>query len=237
MVSWNNIAPRHPLCLTLTAAIFVRKLVDWLHSMSCNLMASPGVCEPRQAHIMDPGGTLQPGDRSKVYWSKICNWLCIHHDIKSQQACLIPVWLTFNQKLRFSTFTEIHGEFSESKCSMALELRKSKVFYRKKMYKRMCIGINRNRTLKKIFLLLLSRFSRVRLCATPWTSAHQAPPSMGFSRQEYWSHVPLHYLSGWILPKCRNSQILAFVLWKIQFWVYAGWFKSIQPVFIKHLFA
>ena len=29
--------------------------------------------------------------------------------------------------------------------------------------------------------------SRVRLCASPWTAAHQAPPSMGFSRQEYWS--------------------------------------------------
>ena len=27
--------------------------------------------------------------------------------------------------------------------------------------------------------------------ATPWTAAHQAPPSMGFSRQEYWSEVPL----------------------------------------------
>ena len=33
-------------------------------------------------------------------------------------------------------------------------------------------------------LLLLSRFSHVRLYATPWTAAHQAPPSMGFSRQE-----------------------------------------------------
>ena len=32
--------------------------------------------------------------------------------------------------------------------------------------------------------------SRVRLLATPWTAAHQAPPSMGFSRQEYWSGVP-----------------------------------------------
>ena len=40
-------------------------------------------------------------------------------------------------------------------------------------------------------LLLLSHFSRVRLCATPWTAAHQAPPSMGFSRQQYWSAVPL----------------------------------------------
>ena len=40
-------------------------------------------------------------------------------------------------------------------------------------------------------LLLLSHFSRAQLCATPWTAAHQAPPSLGFSRQEYWSGVPL----------------------------------------------
>ena len=33
--------------------------------------------------------------------------------------------------------------------------------------------------------------SRVLLFATPWTAAHQAPPSMGFSRQEYWSGSPL----------------------------------------------
>ena len=33
--------------------------------------------------------------------------------------------------------------------------------------------------------------SRVRLFATPWTAASQAPPSMGFSRQEYWSGLPL----------------------------------------------
>ena len=33
--------------------------------------------------------------------------------------------------------------------------------------------------------------SLVRLLATPWIAAHQAPPSQGFSRQEYWSGVPL----------------------------------------------
>ena len=38
--------------------------------------------------------------------------------------------------------------------------------------------------------------SRVRLLVTPWTSAHQAPPSMGFSRQEYWSGVPLPSLTN-----------------------------------------
>ena len=38
-----------------------------------------------------------------------------------------------------------------------------------------------------LLLLLLSRFSRVRLCATPSTAAHQPSPSLGFSRQEHWS--------------------------------------------------
>ena len=37
----------------------------------------------------------------------------------------------------------------------------------------------------------VTSLSRVRLLATPWTAAYQAPPSMGFSRQEYWSGVPL----------------------------------------------
>ena len=40
--------------------------------------------------------------------------------------------------------------------------------------------------------------SRVRPPATPWTAAYQAPPSMGFSRQEYWSGVPL--------PSPRDSE-------------------------------
>ena len=48
--------------------------------------------------------------------------------------------------------------------------------------------------------------SRVRLFVTPWTAAYQAPPSMGFSRQEYWSRVPL--------PSAANpKQILNVHLW------------------------
>ena len=37
----------------------------------------------------------------------------------------------------------------------------------------------------------MKSLSRVQLLATPWTAAYQAPPSMGFSKQEYWSGVPL----------------------------------------------
>ena len=45
---------------------------------------------------------------------------------------------------------------------------------------------------RKVKVKLLSR---VWLLETPWTSAHQAPLSMGFSRQEYWSGVPLPWLA------------------------------------------
>ena len=41
-----------------------------------------------------------------------------------------------------------------------------------------------------LLLLLLCRFGRVRLYVTPWTAAHQAPLSLGFSRQEHWSGLP-----------------------------------------------
>ena len=41
-----------------------------------------------------------------------------------------------------------------------------------------------------LLLLLLRHFSCVRLCATPEMAAHEAPPSLGFSRQEHWSGLP-----------------------------------------------
>ena len=50
-----------------------------------------------------------------------------------------------------------------------------------------------------IMLLLLSRFSRVRLCATPETTAHQAPLSLGFPRQGYWAAL-LSFPSRWKPP-------------------------------------
>ena len=44
---------------------------------------------------------------------------------------------------------------------------------------------------QRLLSLLLSHFSRVRLSATPWNSAYQAPLPMGSSRQEHWSGLPL----------------------------------------------
>ena len=55
-----------------------------------------------------------------------------------------------------------------------------------------CVPPFPGKEIKPLFMrLLLSHFSRVRLFATPWTAAYQAPPSTGFSRQEDWSGVPL----------------------------------------------
>ena len=52
-----------------------------------------------------------------------------------------------------------------------------------------------------LLLLLLSHFSCVWLCATPWTAAHQALPSLGFSRREYWNGLtfpsPMHESEKW----------------------------------------
>ena len=52
-------------------------------------------------------------------------------------------------------------------------------------------------------LLLLSRFSHVRLCATPEMTAYQAPPSLGFSRQEHWSGVAKHEARGYHIRQLR----------------------------------
>ena len=53
------------------------------------------------------------------------------------------------------------------------------------------------------YYMLLSRFSRVRLCATPETAAHPDPPSLRFSRQEHWGG--LHFLLQYMKVKSGNE--------------------------------
>ena len=54
--------------------------------------------------------------------------------------------------------------------------------------------------------------SGVWLFKTPWTAAYQAPPSMGFPRQEYWSGVPLSMLSRLVITFLPRSKHL-LILW------------------------
>ena len=58
--------------------------------------------------------------------------------------------------------------------------------------------------------LKVNSLRRVRLLATPWTAAYQAPPSMGFSRQEYWSGVPLTVSS--LLLNLHNVSISPIII-------------------------
>ena len=59
----------------------------------------------------------------------------------------------------------------------------------------------------------------VWLLATPWTAAYQAPPSMGFSRQEYWSGVPLSRLVIIFLPRSKRLLI--------------SWLQSLSAVILE----
>ena len=86
---------------------------------------------------------------------------------------------------------------------------------------------------------VLGRFSRVQLFATMWTAAHQAPQSMGFSRQEYWSGVPLPS-PGKLNSKVQVLCLYSTVLWACHHWAKRGGFKlTVSPLLptwqAKHL--
>ena len=63
--------------------------------------------------------------------------------------------------------------------------------------------------------------SLVQLLATPWTAAHQAPPSMGVSRHEYWSGVPLPSqfpLGEWLLPGTVHYLLIIYFFYFLSTW-------------------
>ena len=63
--------------------------------------------------------------------------------------------------------------------------------------------------------------SRVRLLATPWTAAYQAPPSTGFSRQEYWSGVPSPLCKASLANQCKNIHVALKIILSFIHWVEA----------------
>ena len=62
---------------------------------------------------------------------------------------------------------------------------------------------------------VLTHFSRVRLCGTPWTVAHQAPLSMGFFRQEYWGGLPFPSLGDLPDPAIKPACLLCLLHWQV----------------------
>ena len=80
-----------------------------------------------------------------------------------------------------------------------------------------------NHVLLHTLCCMLSRFSRVQLFATPWTAAHQAPLSMGFSRQEYWSGLPCPPPGGLPDPGIESSSLMSPALARGFFTTSATW--------------
>ena len=59
---------------------------------------------------------------------------------------------------------------------------------------------------------MLSHVSHVQLFETPWTVAHQALPSLGLSRQEYWSGLPFHPPGDLSHPVSEPTSLLSLAL-------------------------
>ena len=107
-----------------------------------------------------------------------------------------PQFCNENNEVRASTKMQIDPKLccmlhmTKNKTTNTTLLHFSKIFFKMKrslLDDTMCLLSS---TIRLLLLLLLSRFSRVQLCATPEMAAHQAPPSLGFSRQEHWSGLP-----------------------------------------------
>ena len=81
---------------------------------------------------------------------------------------------------------------------------------------------------------MLSRFSRVRLCAPLWTVACQAPLAMGFSRQEYWSGLSISSSSGSSQPRDQTHVSYHFLHWQVYPLPPAPPGKP-QKVYVQHL--
>ena len=88
-------------------------------------------------------------------------------------------------------------------------------------------GILQARTLERVAISFSSAgkwkvkvksLSRVRLLVTSWTAAYRAPPSMGFSRQEYWSGVPLpsplQYKVKYFLKNRKKKKVRSLITWQ-----------------------
>ena len=84
-----------------------------------------------------------------------------------------------------------------------------------------------------LLLLVLSRFSHVRLCATPQVAAHQAPPSLGFSRQEYWSGLPfpspVHESEKWKYLSSNERYVVNTYVRFVWYKIFFHWFWRILP--------
>ena len=137
-----------------------RLLISWLQSPSAVILEPPKLKS-------DTVSTVSPS---------------VYHKVMGRDAMIFIFWmLSVKPTFSLSSFTFIKRLFSSSSLS-AIRVVSSTLIHN---YFPQWI-ISRS----SLLLLLLSHFSHVQLCATPQMSAHQTPPSLGFSRKEHWSGLP-----------------------------------------------
>jgi len=102
--------------------------------------------------------------------------------------------------------------FDEAICRAPKEAQTLRTDLRRGLWGEERVG-DMERVTWKHTLLLLSRFSPVQLCATPQTAAHQAPLSLGFSRQEHWSGLPF------LLQETYTTICKIYSQWKLAVWL------------------
>ena len=159
----------------------------------------------------------------------------------NSEAILSPLYPTYNNSIKFSKRHEsvaassrLYTFFQNLKITFCIEYSRTTVgkqlilsnmkveFLR--VYKSVFVKLKKKQS-KTLFCLKwkvkVKSLSHVRLFATPWTGVYQAPSSMGFSRQEYWSGLPFpspgDLPDPGIEPRSPSLKAEAFNLWATSF--------------------
>ena len=150
-----------------------------------SLSSLPGMCVAQLSYSLWPHGLKTPGSPVHgIFQARILEWFAISSSKGSSQPLFEPMFLVSTAaaaKLLQSCPTlcdPIDGSPPGSPVPGILQARTLE-----------WVAIAFSNAWK--WKVKVQSLSRIRLLATAWTAAHQAPPSMGFSRQEYWSGVPL----------------------------------------------
>ena len=127
-----------------------------------------------------------------------------NQNLTAGRVCGYDVSLTGHSLLPPKTLTSNCPSFSVSLTPDSKVWRKDSTWLAESDHVALLLLLGRGAVREELLLrllLLLNRFSPVWLCATPQTAAHQATPSLGFSRQEHWSGLPfpssMHETGKW----------------------------------------
>ena len=171
--------------IALTREIFVGKAMSLLFNMLSRLVIA---FLPRSKHLLI--SWLQWFHHLQWFWSYlliVSPSIC--QEVMGPDAMILVFWmLSFKPLFSLSSFIFIKRLFKFPRLAIAKFWISTR--FRKQEWSNSCSSLA-VLLQTAILLLLLSHFSRVWLLVTPWTTVHQVPPSMGFSRQEDWNGVPL----------------------------------------------